>query len=729
MRDMADPVIPATGAWRADPEWDFLAYQLLRLAHAMLSDHFDDDPVDAAYNRALRREQNRRRGGKSWVLKTWNDNPERGVLWLHAQPVANAFTLGVTHPEFTADMAVTYDLDLEELDSATVTGVTGSIAKAITEARFWVDELTDFEFGEADLDEDTLVDMLAELGGLSDDDDDDDDDDDLPGRSSPGAIDHRDHVERMVSRLARLLRDDEAPELPELDQEWLQATPESLGDIVGVAVDAAMATPRDAKKFLVCLALLNAQLELIRYQSERGYKWADALLDEYQENVRDLAEAKAIDHQDLFSLAAALGHAKVPVKPELSEALMEAGPSLPGSMPPDQALNQAVRPLIDDLARNVTSPFEVMEAMGESAAVTPAELRCFMAHELALSPHPVMREAVPLMLLDNAAEVRQAAALALEQIAVPETLSPVSLRRAICMRNWIPEADRAALDQAIRKARMKGVQPAQWDPPGDLILRASSIDGSGAQSILLASRTGKTGIAAGLLLKLSFGMRDAWYHRDVPRREIASMLAGAQREMVTPEVERSYVDLAVQHGIAIGVAAGHLPDPATLEIAEAVGGADWKDRRIDAATETERLFNEFPADQRTASAIAASLRRSVGWMNNDRLWDSWFEDDAEIRDLLGSAKQQDIATASRGLLNGILNQRRDAWAERFLLTALWARAVKAGQPPPLGPGARAATWRDMVVLAHEALSGRKLSEIPIMAEIAERTVIAARAGW
>jgi hypothetical protein len=207
------------------------------------------------------------------------------------------------------------------------------------------------------------------------------------------------------------------------------------------------------------------------------------------------------------------------------------------------------------------------------------------------------------------------------------------------------------------------------------------------------------------------------------------MLAGAQREMVTPEVERSYVDLAVQHGIAIGVAAGHLPDPATLEIAEAVGGADWKDRRIDAATETERLFNEFPADQRTASAIAASLRRSVGWMNNDRLWDSWFEDDAEIRDLLGSAKQQDIATASRGLLNGILNQRRDAWAERFLLTALWARAVKAGQPPPLGPGARAATWRDMVVLAHEALSGRKLSEIPIMAEIAERTVIAARAGW
>ena len=34
--------------------------------------------------------------------------------------------------------------------------------------------------------------------------------------------------------------------------------------------------------------------------------------------------------------------------------------------------NQAVRPLIDELARNVTSPFEVMEAMGEIRCGHPA---------------------------------------------------------------------------------------------------------------------------------------------------------------------------------------------------------------------------------------------------------------------------------------------------------------------------------------------------------------------
>jgi hypothetical protein len=351
-----------------------------------------------------------------------------------------------------------------------------------------------------------------------------------------------------------------------------------------------------------------------------------------------------------------------------------------------------------------------------------------MAHELALSPHEVMRDVVPLMLLDPDAEVRHAAALALEQTAVPETLSPVALRRAIALRNWIPEADRGALDQAIRKARIKGVEPAQWTAGPELAQRASPVDGSGAQSVLFASRSGRSGLFAGLLLKQEFGIRDAWCQRDLARREIASMTAEMQRKVPVPEVDRGYIDLAVQHAIAMGVAGQHLPDPALLEIAEAVSGADWKDRRIDAAAETERLFGEFPPEQRNAGAITASMKRSLGWMRENNLANSWFEDDAEAREAIMAAKQQDVGVAARRLLDGVIEQRRGAWAERFLLTALWARAVKAGQPPPLGAGARAITWRDLVLLAHQVLSASALRDVPVMVEIAERTVVAARSG-
>jgi hypothetical protein len=722
MSDMADPISqPAPDAWRADPLRDFLSYQLFRLGRATLSEHFDDGPMEARYHAALRRETGKKRGGKSWVLRDWDEHPEHGDLQLSARPVANTFSLRVTHPDFTAEVTVIYDIDLGELESAFITHFQGSVAKAIDGARFWVVELTDLGLDDLDIDEAELEDMLAGVGSA-----DSDDDDDASDEPPEDTDENRGPLERMARALAQRLRDDQPPDLSVQVQDWLEASPQSLGSILKAAVDAASAKPRDAELFGAWLVIVNYQLEQIRYRSDRGHEWAIELLDEYQEDLKDLTEANALPHDDLFALAAALGHAKVPVKPELSEALMNAGPSLPESMSTDQALNQAIRPLIDELAHSVASPFEVMEAMAETAAITPPALRCFMAHELALSPHPVMREAVPLMLLDADAEVRQAAALALEQTAGPETLSPVTLRRAIALRNWIPEADRAALDRAIRKARAMGVQPAQWEPVLELAQRASPIDGSGAQSMLFVSRSGRSGVLSGLLLKQDFGIRDSWCSRDVPRREIASAVAEMQRKVVVPEVERSYIDLAVQHGIAVGVAAAHLPEPALLEIAEIMNGADWKDRRIDRAAEVERLFGELPTEQSGSDAIAASLQRSVGWMRADRLWDSWFEDDAEVRELLADARQHDVNDAAHRLLEGVMDQRRDAWAERFLLTALWARAVRAGQPPALGASARAVTWRDLVVLAHEVLSGRPLRDIPVMAEIAERTVVAAR---
>jgi hypothetical protein len=729
---MADPV-SQPAAWRADPQADFFVYQLVRLAQLTLVNHFDDDPVEAAYNHALRLELRKKRGGKAWLLQEWDDHPEHGMLRLSAEPAANEFRLTVTHAAFTADVTVTYDIDLAELNKANITQFRGSFDMAIAGAAAWIDELTDYGIDDLDIDE---AELRAMLEDDEDDDEDDEDDDYEPGvlfgeqPDAPPADTDEDRlrVEQMARDLSRVVEDDEPPELPETDRDWLEATPQSLLPILGVTVDAISTKARDQNLVAACLTMLQHQLELIRYRSDRGHKWAIRLLDQYQLAVMDLAEAKELDHQDLFSLVAALGHAKVKVKPDLSEALMSAGPAMPDSMPPDQALDQAVRPLIDELAHNVTSPFEVMEAMGETAAVTPPALRCFMAHELALSPHVVMRDTVPLMLLDTDAEVRQAAALALDQIAATGTLSPVSLRRAIALRNWIPEADRALLDQAIRKARVKGVQPEQWEAAPDLAQRASPIDGSGAQSIMFASRSGRTGLFAGLLLKQQAGVCDAWCNRAASRREIASMVAEVQKKVVAPEVERSFIDLAVQHAIAVGVATDSLPDAAFLEIAEAVGGADWKDRRFDAGTETERLFGELPAEQRNAGAITGSLRRTMGWMRDDGLWDSWFEDDAEVRDMLQAARQLDVNAASRSLLDGVMDQRRGVWAERFLLTALWARAVKPGQPPPLGAGARAVTWRDMVVLAHEVLSARPLHDIPVMAEIAERTVIAARSG-
>lgn len=716
---MANRTSPPDDAWRSDPKRDFLAYQLLTLARLVLDTYFGNDPEETAHADWQANKRHRKGSNEPLLLDDRNDDPQHGSFRLTALPAANTFRLEFTHPDFATQVSIAYEVDDGIMQSGRIEQFHGEVAAAVAAAAHWIDEMT-----ESDLDEFDETDLAGMFTGLGSDDDEDEEEQ----LSAPNDVteDDRRAVQGMVKQLRRQIGGADPPELTEEDRDWLENEPQSLWPILDGAIAAARAKKRDDKVMAAWHLLLGEQLTLIRYRAERGRDWAEQMLDEYQDRLTRIAGEKTLTHEALLPLVTVLGHARVEVNPALSEALLGAGPGLPDSVPADKALDQLVRPLIDEMARQVTSPFEVMEAMNETAGVMPSELRCFMAHELALSPHVIMRETVPLMLLDADEEVRRAAALALDQTAAPETLSPVSLRRAIAVRNWIPEADRSALDQAIRKARTKGVQPAQWGPADDYVVRASPIDGSGAQSIVFTGKSGRTGLFAGLLLKQGFGIRDAWCSPDTPRREISSAVAGLQRQVAAPEVERAFADIAVQNAIAAGVAQDHPPDPALLQIAELTNGVDWKDRALDVPAECDRLVRELPAEHQTEAAVTASLARTLAWMRSDHLADSWFEDDAEVNDMLAAMRRQDPSAASRGLLDGPMSARRGTWAERFLLTALWAQAVKPGQPAPLGTGKRAITWRDLAVLSREVLSSRPLHEIPVMQEIAARSVAAAR---
>jgi hypothetical protein len=75
------------------------------------------------------------------------------------------------------------------------------------------------------------------------------------------------------------------------------------------------------------------------------------------------------------------------------------------------------------------------------------------------------------------------------------------------------------------------------------------------------------------------------------------------------------------------------------------------------------------------------------------------------------------------MLEEVLPARREAWAERLLLLALWLRAA-AGNTLP------AERYQDSVVLARELIIGRPLAELPAMVAIAERSLTAAGvASW
>ena len=263
--------------------------------------------------------------------------------------------------------------------------------------------------------------------------------------------------------------------------------------------------------------MVTQQLEFVRYRLDREWDWAAVMLNDYQQRLITLGQAGTLEPTDWFAMATALTRARVPISDEVQAALGEAGMSEAPSVSPPHELLATLRGLSEELADMVDSPFEVSEALNSAGAVMPAKLRGFMATELALSAHEVLRRAVPLMLLDPDSSVRRAAAAAMEQTA--PTVAPDSLRRAITIRNWIPAADRPDLDRAIRKVRSAGVPIEAWPPPcgggtvgsrADVAFHASMVDGSGAQSILAISRGGRKGLMAGLLLKHGVGIQDAW---------------------------------------------------------------------------------------------------------------------------------------------------------------------------------------------------------------------------
>jgi hypothetical protein len=164
---------------------------------------------------------------------------------------------------------------------------------------------------------------------------------------------------------------------------------------------------------------------------------------------------------------------------------------------------------------------------------------------------------------------------------------------------------------------------------------------------------------------------------------------------------------------------GHLPQATMIEIAEIIGATDWKDRGLDVAAETERLFDGLDAGLQSRGAIAASLQRSGEWIADDESMQSWFEDDAAIRALVESRPRLKPELAVRQALEEVLPSRREAWAERLLLQALWLQAGSCDD---------AARWQDCVVLAHELMAGYPLTELPAMLAIAERSISAARVG-
>jgi hypothetical protein len=710
---------------RAGSEPDAVDELLIEVATTLLSDYFFNPDHEEGYQ--ARYPSRKSPPGKDPGTPRGDPPVAEDAIEAGGQPIRwrldalsnrNGLRLTLTHRSFSAVIEGIWQFQRETLRAARVVERTGT-ARAITKAAEAAMEemLAPFAPSEEELED--LMAALSETGDAS-----------LMGDNAeeppPADLDDRARLKQIVDQRTRRPKS----ELPADDRAWLELSPQLLPVLTEMTVHAMSAAPRQANRIATCLNLLTLQLEFVRYRQDRGWDWANRMLADYQQRLIDLGREESLDQQDWFSLAAALTDARVPVSDRIQQALAEAGMTIADPAPPEELL-EALRNVSAEMASMVKTPFEVIEALSSAGAVMPATLRSFMATELSLSPHAMLREAVPMMLLDPDATVRRSAGSAMEQVAGADTVSPDWLRRSITLRNWIPLADRANVDKAIHKARVAGVPIGAWPgtQPGsqrpereDIVFHASVVDGSGAQSILGVSRLGRKGIVTGLLLKHGIGVTDAWADTDVSRNQINGMLRELRGSVLADEVDRGYVNTVVQHAIRAGLAQGKVPGQKLLEIAERTVSPDWRDRGLDIAAEAEALFNGLEPDDRTPEAGEQALRRVVEWMPAHDVSHSWFEDHQEVHRLIATVPRTDNQAAIKLVLAQILPSQRMAWAERFLLIALWCRAAYSM--------AHRAWARDFITLAHTVAGAAPLESIPVMRRIAEQTVLTARiSGW
>jgi hypothetical protein len=171
---------------------------------------------------------------------------------------------------------------------------------------------------------------------------------------------------RRVKALTRAvtveLRRHGTPALAAADMAWMEARPQSLWPLLDAAVAASTVRQRDEMLVDACRWLLANQLELIRYRLERGHDWARAMLDAYQEKLIALAQASTVPEVDWFVLVNLLRSAKVPIRPEMAEALAQAAAeATPGEAPSPQGIPRELRGSLDALGQSAEDPFMVVE--------------------------------------------------------------------------------------------------------------------------------------------------------------------------------------------------------------------------------------------------------------------------------------------------------------------------------------------------------------------------------
>ncbi|MQP65853.1 hypothetical protein GE253_10925 [Niveispirillum sp. SYP-B3756] len=513
----------------------------------------------------------------------------------------------------------------------------------------------------------------------------------------------------LLKKIARQMTVGTLSPLPPGLSEQLLEVPELLEELLFLFSEEFEKPKPNRKLLALCSHLLGDVMMILAQLGKKGAKPARHLRDQ----VRQMLEEGLAGPEFALELLRTAQSTGFDLEIDLTGEMQDMAPAVPSTPenPVDQiqALVQAFTGLLAEAQGDI---FAAYEQIAPLITGIPAEARSAMGDILLTNPDSTpLRELALAWLLDPDAGIRQQAVSLLQQTAEKGVLPPNSLRRLILLRNMLPDSLRAGVDATIRAARLKGIE---CPPSGPGVVPeavfASGFDGAGAQSLFMLLKQGRKYVIVSLLFKHGVGIRDAWCGEAMTRKAATAMLDQIDEQLGLLESNVDYLTMALGHFLAVGADAETPPPFSLLSVLETLALPP----PAPAIRDTENLLEALLPANQPADIQAQALAGSADWVNDIPLTLSWFEDVPAVDDLLrgrrlGVEKQRTL------ILTQLLPQRRNHWARLLAWTATTGKGDWNG-----------VTATDMALVARSLLTGADLDTIPVMADIAQQTVLAWR---
>jgi hypothetical protein len=470
------------------------------------------------------------------------------------------------------------------------------------------------------------------------------------------------------------------------------------------------------KLFMAAFHFIELCLVHLRIASDHNQPWADKLLALYQEELANLMD----EHQTQSCWMPIINlffSADIPLSERVKAIYMQI---LEKNQQMEQDLNSQ-QVFMKELLSNDSgsTEFEIAELFFAQTSALPKDyFPAFMSELLTFKEEKAINTAV-LFLLHPDIAVRQTLLSYSSELFQQVDLTPASISRLPIIRQWLPDEEKPYIDNLLLSQRKKGIPFARHEKRKIIDIKATEMDGSGAQAIFFLIKQKSHFQATGLLIKRDFGIKDTWISPPLDKEKAKNYATqGIGRDIILRKVDAHYVEALVAHHLYTGQIKGAVPNVMLLCLQEMIG-LNWQANPLNIEATMNTLASSFSIDK---TWVEKSLVRTGKWYKNKKFTESWFDESPELDKLVNThcyyrngTKYCELEDALTDVLTHYLEPKRAQWLEHFIWMALWAK-----------PHARhnEYLWKDCYVLAKLLLEGHPLKEIPLMLSICEQNILA-----